>query len=131
MRPRARDNDTITSPRRAGMGPTIPAAPLVLGRLQCRLARRRGRCGREGYQVFVGDLAGAGSLEWPLRLLLVIGGIQLFALAIIGDYVARVLEEVKHRPHFVVRSVLNSPGETTREEVGPSGGARSEESGHG
>ena len=56
------------------MGPTIPAAPLVLGRLQCRLARRRGRCGREGYQVFVGDLAGAGALEWPLRLLLVIGG---------------------------------------------------------
>ena len=30
--------------------------------------------GIQGYQVFVGDLRGAGVLEWPLRVLLVIGG---------------------------------------------------------
>jgi TRAP-type uncharacterized transport system fused permease subunit len=30
--------------------------------------------GIQGYQVFVGDLRGAGALEWPLRVLLVIGG---------------------------------------------------------
>src|SRR5229473_5239609 len=30
--------------------------------------------GIQGYQAFVGDLRGAGSLEWPLRVLLVIGG---------------------------------------------------------
>ena len=30
--------------------------------------------GIQGYQVFVGDLRGAGALEWPLRALLVIGG---------------------------------------------------------
>ena len=30
--------------------------------------------GIQGYQVFVGDLRGTGSLEWPLRVLLVIGG---------------------------------------------------------
>ncbi|MBS0531220.1 MAG: TRAP transporter permease [Proteobacteria bacterium] len=30
--------------------------------------------GIQGYQVGVGDLRGAGSLEWPLRVLLVIGG---------------------------------------------------------
>jgi TRAP-type uncharacterized transport system fused permease subunit len=30
--------------------------------------------GIQGYQVFVGDLRGTGSLEWPVRVLLVIGG---------------------------------------------------------
>ena len=30
--------------------------------------------GIQGYQAFVGDLRGAGALEWPLRVLLVIGG---------------------------------------------------------
>ena len=30
--------------------------------------------GIQGYQVFVGDLRGTGALEWPLRVLLVIGG---------------------------------------------------------
>jgi hypothetical protein len=30
--------------------------------------------GIQGYQAFVGDLRGAGTLEWPLRVLLVIGG---------------------------------------------------------
>jgi TRAP-type uncharacterized transport system fused permease subunit len=30
--------------------------------------------GIQGYQAFVGDLRGTGALEWPLRVLLVIGG---------------------------------------------------------
>jgi TRAP-type uncharacterized transport system fused permease subunit len=30
--------------------------------------------GIQGYQAFVGDLRGAGVLEWPLRILLIIGG---------------------------------------------------------
>src|SRR4051794_1627530 len=30
--------------------------------------------GIQGYQPFVGDLRGAGALEWPIRVLLVIGG---------------------------------------------------------
>jgi dolichol-phosphate mannosyltransferase len=41
--------------------------------------------------------------------LLVLGSIQLLSLAVIGDYVARVIEEVKHRPHFLIRSVFNHP----------------------
>ena len=44
-----------------------------------------------------------------LSSLLVLGSIQLLSLAVIGDYVARVLEEVKHRPHFLIRSVFNHP----------------------
>jgi TRAP-type uncharacterized transport system fused permease subunit len=30
--------------------------------------------GVQGYQAYVGDLRGAGFMEWPLRILLVIGG---------------------------------------------------------
>src|SRR6267378_3877370 len=37
--------------------------------------------GIQGYQAFVGDLRGAGALEWPLRVLLVIGG---FVVATLG-----------------------------------------------
>jgi TRAP-type uncharacterized transport system fused permease subunit len=38
--------------------------------------------GIQGYQAFVGDLRKTGSLEWPLRVLLVIGG---FVVATPGD----------------------------------------------
>jgi TRAP transporter 4TM/12TM fusion protein len=33
--------------------------------------------GIQGYQVFVGDLRRTGSLEWPLRVLLMVGGVVL------------------------------------------------------
>jgi hypothetical protein len=33
--------------------------------------------GIQGYQAGIGDLRGAGYLEWPLRVLLVVGGVVL------------------------------------------------------
>jgi len=33
--------------------------------------------GIQGYQAYVGDLRGAGLLEWPIRVLLIIGGFIL------------------------------------------------------
>jgi dolichol-phosphate mannosyltransferase len=44
-----------------------------------------------------------------LVAVLFLGGIQLLCLGIIGDYLGRIFEEVKARPHYVVRSVLNDP----------------------
>jgi glycosyltransferase involved in cell wall biosynthesis len=41
--------------------------------------------------------------------MLFIGGVQLLCLAIIGSYVAHIYEESKHRPPFLVESVLNDP----------------------
>ena len=35
--------------------------------------------GIQGYQLLVGDLRAAGALEWPLRLLLMVGGVVLAA----------------------------------------------------
>lgn len=38
---------------------------------------------------------------------LFLGGVQLFSLAFIAEYVAKIFEEVKQRPHFVVAKLLN------------------------
>jgi dolichol-phosphate mannosyltransferase len=44
-----------------------------------------------------------------LTAVLFMGGVQLLCLAIIGDYLGRVFEEVKQRPLYVVKSILNAP----------------------
>ena len=44
-----------------------------------------------------------------LLAVLFLGGIQLLCLAIIGDYLGRVFEEVKQRPLYLVKSVFNDP----------------------
>jgi dolichol-phosphate mannosyltransferase len=46
--------------------------------------------------------------------MLFIGGVQLLCLAIIGSYVAHIYEESKHRPPFLVESVLNAPSKAAR-----------------
>ena len=50
------------------------------------------------------------SLGWvsTICIILFVGGIQLFCLGIIGQYIAKIYLEVKNRPHFII-SDTNDP----------------------
>ena len=43
-----------------------------------------------------------------LVAILFIGAVQLFSLSIIAEYLGRIFEEVKQRPQFIVRSIVNN-----------------------
>ena len=60
-----------------------------------------------GRAVLLGDLVrGWGSL---ISVVLLLGGLQLVFLGVIGEYVARVFEEVKGRPLFVFKQEPELP----------------------
>jgi glycosyltransferase involved in cell wall biosynthesis len=48
---------------------------------------------------------------WTSLMLLtaVIGGIQLIAVGIMGEYLGRIYLEVKHRPNFIIREIAMQP----------------------
>ena len=53
-----------------------------------------------------GYLPGFGALT---ILILMIGGLQLIALGLIGEYVGRIYDEAKRRPLYIVRERRNDP----------------------
>ncbi len=53
------------------------------------------------------DIAPKGTTTLLLAILF-FGSINLFALAILGEYIAKIFEEVKQRPHFVRRSIIKN-----------------------
>jgi dolichol-phosphate mannosyltransferase len=44
-----------------------------------------------------------------VSLILGFGGLQLFATAIVGEYVGKILEETKKRPKYIVKSITHGP----------------------
>jgi len=55
-----------------------------------------------------------------VTLVLFLGGLQLIAVGLIGEYLGRVYDEVKRRPLYLVRSRLGVPP------LSPSGKAQDE-----
>lgn len=50
--------------------------------------------------LFGGDVPGYAS---TIMLILIFGGMNMFALGIIGEYVGRIYTEVRQRPVYIVR----------------------------
>lgn len=39
-------------------------------------------------------------------VVLLLGGVQLFCLAVLGEYVAKIFTEVRHRPRYIIEKIL-------------------------
>jgi polyisoprenyl-phosphate glycosyltransferase len=61
--------------------------------------------GYMGYLLLARVFGGTPIQGWTstVVIMLFLGGVQLLSLGVIGEYVGRIFEEVKHRPHYVVR----------------------------
>jgi len=70
-------------------------------------------------------ISGAAIIGWASTMtsILFLGGIQLIAVGVIGEYIGRIYNEAKGRPAWVVGSSRNLSGRTT-EPAGPLHGKR-------
>lgn len=57
-----------------------------------------------GVSVFIQKLAGITVQGWATIMfgMLFLGGVQLICLGIIGEYIARIFNEIKHRPLYIL-----------------------------
>jgi polyisoprenyl-phosphate glycosyltransferase len=69
-------------------------------------------------RIFFPDLAPRGATTVLLTLLF-FGSINLFAIGILGEYIAKIFEEVKQRPHFIRRSIIKDGEVRSVAEVSP------------
>ena len=58
-------------------------------------------------RIFFPELSPKG-LTTVILAILFFGSINLFGLAILGEYIAKIFEEVKQRPHFIRKSIIKN-----------------------
>lgn len=63
--------------------------------------------------VLVSLFSGSAQAGWASIICVItfFGGLQLTALGIIGEYIARIFEEVKGRPNYIVDFTVNTDGQ--------------------
>ena len=59
-------------------------------------------------RVFLGYFVGDTVTGWPTLMvsLFFLGGFQIFALGIVGEYIGKIYLEVKHRPKYIISNIL-------------------------
>ena len=59
--------------------------------------------------ALIGWLAGKTVSGWTSLMcsIWMIGGIQLLSLGVIGEYIGKIYAEAKHRPRYIIESILN------------------------
>jgi polyisoprenyl-phosphate glycosyltransferase len=60
------------------------------------------------HQWFIGEAV--EGFTTVILLLLIVGGVTMLSLGLIGVYIARLFEEVKRRPRYVVRDAVGASG---------------------
>jgi len=50
---------------------------------------------------------GQQGIQTIIVLLLFMGGVQLLAISVIGEYLAKIFEETKRRPKYIIKEILN------------------------
>ena len=58
------------------------------------------------YQRLFTDKAILGWASITVSILF-LGGIQLFMIGVLGEYIGRIYDEVKKRPYYIVKAVYN------------------------
>ena len=68
--------------------------------------------------AFIVKIIGHSELGWSSTMcsIWLIGGLQLLALGVIGEYIGKIYEEVKDRPRYIIAEVLNDGDDRNAEE---------------
>jgi dolichol-phosphate mannosyltransferase len=61
-----------------------------------------------GFKVFGHSPADVPGMASIVLAVFFIGGVQLLATGVLGEYLGRIYSEVKHRPGFIVKSVITN-----------------------
>ena len=58
--------------------------------------------------VIIGFFLGHTVAGWPSLMVSIwfLGGVQLFSIGLIGQYVGRTYHEAKHRPRFIIEKII-------------------------
>ena len=70
--------------------------------------------------IFAGWLSGRAIPGWTSLMLVVvvIGAVQMFVLALMGEYIGRLYNEAKRRPLYIVEEIAGREGEGSRRNLG-------------